>query len=51
VARVIAGLGGEVRAIYPVGGPIGDLLRRLADAEDLARDNSAIARHARELHR
>jgi len=36
VARVIARLGGEVRAIYPVGGPIGDLLRRLVDAEDLA---------------
>lgn len=36
VARVIKRLGGEVSAIYPVGGVIGDLLRKLLEAEGVA---------------
>lgn len=34
VARVIKRLGGDVVAAYPAGGPIGELLRRLVDAEE-----------------
>ena len=48
VARVIARLGGEVRAIYPVGGPIGDLLRRLVDAEGLASETISLSQDTRE---
>ena len=33
VARVVKRLGGEVAAIYPVGGATGGLLRRLMDRE------------------
>jgi 6-phosphofructokinase 2 len=47
-ARVIARLGGEVRAVYPVGGPIGDLLRRLLDAEGIASETIPIAHDTRE---
>jgi len=36
VARVVARLGGDVRALYPVGGPTGQLLRRLVDSERIA---------------
>jgi 6-phosphofructokinase 2 len=36
VARVIARLGGNVRAVFPVGGQLGDLLRRLVDAENVS---------------
>ena len=47
VARVVARLGSDVRAIYPVGGPIGDLLRRLVDAEAVASETIAsVAGHA-----
>lgn len=35
VARVARRLGASVRAVYPVGGPVGQLLRRLVDAEGL----------------
>lgn len=35
VARVITRLGGDVTAIYPVGGATGQLLRRLVDAEKI----------------
>jgi 6-phosphofructokinase 2 len=48
VARVVARLGGAVRAIYPVGGPIGDLLRRLVDAEAVASETIPVAQDTRE---
>ena len=48
VARVIARLGGKVSAVYPVGGPIGDLLRRLVDAEDLASETIPLSQDTRE---
>jgi 6-phosphofructokinase 2 len=35
VARVIARLGGDVTAIFPAGGPVGDHLQRLVHQEDL----------------
>jgi 6-phosphofructokinase 2 len=47
-ARVIARLGGEVRAIYPVGGPIGDLLRRLVEAEGVASETIDLGQDTRE---
>ncbi|MFI5011251.1 MAG: 1-phosphofructokinase family hexose kinase [Hyphomicrobiales bacterium] len=33
VARVAARLGADVKALYPIGGPTGQLLRRLVDSE------------------
>ena len=36
VARVLKRLGGDVTAIYPAGGTLGQLLRRLVDAEGAA---------------
>jgi 6-phosphofructokinase 2 len=48
VARVVARLGGDVRAIYPVGGPIGDLLRRLVDVEAVASQTIALSQDTRE---
>jgi 6-phosphofructokinase 2 len=48
VARVIKRLGGDVSAIYPVGGPTGDLLRRLLDKEGVASRTFAIAEETRE---
>lgn len=48
VARVVARLGSDVRAIYPVGGPIGDLLRRLVDAEAVASRTIALSQDTRE---
>jgi 6-phosphofructokinase 2 len=48
VARVVARLGSEVQAIYPVGGPIGDLLRRLVDAEAVAGRTIALSQDTRE---
>ncbi len=36
VARVIKRLGGDVLAAYPAGGPIGELLRRRVEAENVA---------------
>jgi 6-phosphofructokinase 2 len=47
-ARVVARLGGEVRAVYPAGGPIGDLLKRLLDAEAIATETIPIAEDTRE---
>ena len=35
VARVVQRLGGDVIAIYPVGGSTGQLLRRLVDRENI----------------
>ncbi|TFV41001.1 1-phosphofructokinase family hexose kinase [Bradyrhizobium frederickii] len=49
VARVIKRLGGRgVRAIYPVGGATGDLLRRLLDAESVDSQTFQIAGETRE---
>lgn len=49
VARVITRLGGrDVRAIYPVGGAMGDLLRRLLDREKVASQTFPIAGETRE---
>lgn len=48
VARVVGRLGGGVRAIYPVGGAIGALLRRLLDDEGVSSLTFAIADETRE---
>jgi 6-phosphofructokinase 2 len=48
VARVIKRLGGDVSALYPVGGVIGDLLRKLLDKEGVASRTFAIAEETRE---
>lgn len=48
VARVVGRLGGDVRAIYPVGGAIGTLLRRLLDDEGVSSLTFAIADETRE---
>ena len=48
VARVIKRLGGDAEAIYPVGGMIGSLLRKLLDEENIASYTSAIAGETRE---
>ncbi len=48
VARVIKRLGGEVSAIYPIGGVIGDLLRKLLEAEGVASQTFRIAGETRE---
>jgi 6-phosphofructokinase 2 len=49
VARVITRLGGcDVRAIYPAGGAMGDLLRRLLDQEGIASQTFPIAGETRE---
>lgn len=48
VARVIRRLGGDARAIYPVGGAIGILLRQLLDSEGVASHTWSIAAETRE---
>ncbi len=48
VARVIKRLGGDVSAIYPVGGAVGVLLHELLDAEGVASQTFAIAGQTRE---
>src|SRR5690348_4204670 len=48
VARVIRRLGGEAGAIYPVGGPTGELLRRLLEVEGVTSRTFAIADDTRE---
>ncbi len=48
VARVIKRLGGEAHAVYPVGGSIGDLLRKLLDEEGITSHISTIAGQTRE---
>jgi 6-phosphofructokinase 2 len=48
VARVVARLGGHVQAIYPVGGPIGDLLRRLVDEEAVVSHTVPLSQDTRE---
>jgi 6-phosphofructokinase 2 len=48
VARVIQRLGGDVSAIYPVGGATGDSLRKLVEREGIASQTFAIADETRE---
>ena len=48
VARVVKRLGGDVSAIYPVGGATGALLRKLLDREGVASRTFAIAEETRE---
>jgi len=48
VARVIKRLGGDVAAVYPAGGLIGALLRKLTDAEGVASRTVPIAEETRE---
>lgn len=48
VARVVARLGGDVAAIYPIGGPTGELLRRLIDREGVFSLALPISRDTRE---
>lgn len=48
VARVIKRLGGDVSAIYPVGGVTGDLLRRFLDKEGVPSRTFMIAEETRE---
>jgi 6-phosphofructokinase 2 len=48
VARVIRRLGGDARAIYPVGGSIGSLLRQLLDEEGISSQTWTIAGETRE---
>ena len=48
VARVIRRLGGDARAIYPVGGAIGTLLRQLLDSERVTSQTWSIAAETRE---
>jgi 6-phosphofructokinase 2 len=48
VARVVNRLGGKARAIYPVGGAMGTLLRQLLDREAVASRTFAITDETRE---
>jgi len=48
VARVLKRLGGDVTAIYPAGGTLGQLLRRLVDAEGIPALTPSIAGETRE---
>jgi len=48
VARVIKRLGGDVTAMFPVGGALGQLLRRLMDNEDIPALTTVIAAETRE---
>ena len=48
VARVVTRLGGNVRAVYPAGGAMGVLLRRLLDDEGIASHVLPIAGETRE---
>ncbi|MGJ5039864.1 MULTISPECIES: 1-phosphofructokinase family hexose kinase [unclassified Bradyrhizobium] len=48
VARVIARLGGDVTALYPVGGPTGLLLKQLVEKEGVASRTWATAEDTRE---
>jgi 6-phosphofructokinase 2 len=48
VARVVRRLGGDVAALYPIGGMVGQLLRRLVDAEDFESIAIPVAEETRE---
>lgn len=48
VARVIRELGGEALALYPRGGPTGELLEQLLEQKGLRRWSISIAGHTRE---
>jgi hypothetical protein len=48
IARVIKRLGGDAHAIYPVGGLVGNMLRKLLDEESVTSHTSTIAGETRE---
>ncbi|MBN1208768.1 MAG: 1-phosphofructokinase family hexose kinase [Myxococcaceae bacterium] len=48
VARVVSELGGEALALYPRGGPTGELLERLLEQKGLRRWSISISGHTRE---
>lgn len=48
VARVVRRMGGNPTAIFPAGGPVGQLLRRLVDAENVAQAIVPISADTRE---
>ncbi|MDU1808970.1 MAG: 1-phosphofructokinase family hexose kinase [Bradyrhizobium sp.] len=48
VARVITRLGGDVTALYPVGGPTGQLLKQLVESEGVTSLTWTTAEHTRE---
>src|SRR5579872_2345788 len=48
VARVVKRLGGDVTAMFPAGGALGELLRRLVDAEGISALTTTIAGETRE---
>lgn len=48
VARVVKRLGADVSAVYPIGGPMGDLLARLLGTEKIDSKTVAIAHDTRE---
>ncbi|HEV2333938.1 MAG TPA: 1-phosphofructokinase family hexose kinase [Stellaceae bacterium] len=48
VARAVHALGGDAVAIFPVGGPTGDMIRHLLDAEGVAHQPIEIAGFTRE---
>lgn len=48
VARVVASLGGQAVAVYPAGGPFGDMLVRILDELGLPQRRVAIAGETRE---
>jgi 6-phosphofructokinase 2 len=48
VARVIKRLGGDARAFYPIGGPIGELLVRLVSAEQIESETVLVADDTRQ---
>jgi 6-phosphofructokinase 2 len=48
VARVVRRLGGDVTAVYPRGGTVGEMLDRLIDREQIARKTFTIAEETRQ---
>ena len=48
VARVIKRLGGDVAAVYPIGGFTGQLLRELVEREQISSHTSPLAQESRE---
>ena len=49
VARVLRRFGAEVVAVYPVGGPVGQLLRDLVDHESIPSITIPIAQETRDV--
>jgi 6-phosphofructokinase 2 len=48
VARVVDRLGGKAHAVFPIGGPIGSMLRDLVALEKVASTAIAVAQDTRE---